>query len=102
MFVKEFAEEGVEVVGGGGEVKPGGAEGLLDRGVEVGHARDGGRFVDESAAEDADGGGRHGDFYGVVDVYRLDKSTACWVGLWELPEMTAQPSGSAKCVSIGP
>lgn len=45
----------------------GGEEGV-DVGVEGGHAGDGGRVRDESRAEDADGGGGHGDFDGVVDV----------------------------------
>ena len=69
MLVEEFAEERVEVVGGGGEVEPGWGEGLVDGGVEGGHAGDGGWVVDEGAAEDADGGGGHCDFDGVVDVW---------------------------------
>lgn len=66
--VDEGAEEGVEVVGGGGEVEPCWVQGVGDVGVELGHARDGLRVGDEGRAEDADGGRRHGYFDGVVDV----------------------------------
>lgn len=70
MRVQEGAQEGVEVVGGGGEVEPGWGEEGVDVGVEGGHAGYGGGGGDEGGAEDADGGGGHGDFDGVVDVLR--------------------------------
>ena len=60
VLVQEGAEEGVQVVRGGGEVEPGWVEGGGDAGVEVGHSGYGGGIRDEGAAEDADGGGRHG------------------------------------------
>lgn len=69
VLVEEGAEEWVEVVGGGGEVEPGWGEGLRDVGVEIGHGGDGGGFGDEGGSEDADWGGGHGYFYGVVDVW---------------------------------
>ena len=68
VCVQEGAEEGVEVVGRGGEVKPDGGEGGVNGGVEGWHAGDGGGVVDECSLEDADGGGCHGDFDRVVDV----------------------------------
>lgn len=68
MGVEEGAQEGVEVVGGGGEVEPGWGEGLVDVGVEGWHAGYRGGIVDEGAAEDAEGEGGHGYFYRVVDV----------------------------------
>ena len=67
---EERAEEGVEVVGGGGKVEPGGVEEGMDVRVEGRHAGYWGRVRDEGRAEDADGGGGHCDFDGVVDVYR--------------------------------
>lgn len=69
--VQERAEEQVEVVRGGGEVEPGRVEGAGDLGVELGHPGDGGGVGDEGAAEDADGGGGHGYFDRVVDVYQV-------------------------------
>lgn len=42
MGVEEGAEEGVEVVGGCGEVEPCGVEEGVDVGVESGHGGDGG------------------------------------------------------------
>ena len=68
VLVQEGAEEGVEVVGGGGEVEPGWLQGGGELGVEFGHPCDGGGVRDEGAAEDADGGGGHGYFDRVVDV----------------------------------
>lgn len=67
---EEGPEEGVEVVGGGGKVKPGWGEEGVDVCVEGGHTGDGGGRGDEGGAEDADGGGGHGDLDGVVDVWR--------------------------------
>ncbi len=66
--MQECAEEGVQVVGRGGEVEPGWVEGGGDLGVEFWHSGYGGRVRDEGAAEDADGGGGHGYLDGVVDV----------------------------------
>lgn len=70
MRVAEGAEEGVEVVGGGGEVEE---RGVLEFGVEgcveLWHAGDGeGVFDAEGVVQDAEGGGGLGDFDGVVDV----------------------------------
>lgn len=48
-------EEGVEVVGRGGEVEPGRRESLGDVSVERGHGGDGGWDGDECGAENADG-----------------------------------------------
>ena len=68
--VDEGMEEWIEVVGRGGEVGPyyGRGKLLLDVGVELRHAWDRGGVGDESGAEDADWGGGHCDFDGVVDV----------------------------------
>ena len=68
MCAKEGPEEGVQVVGGGGEVEPGWGEERRDVCVEVGHAGYGCGVGDEGRAEDTDGGGSHGDFNGVVDI----------------------------------
>lgn len=70
MSVAECTEEGVEVVGRGGEVEEGGVlEFGFDVRVEFGHAGDGlGLFDAEGVAEDAEGGGGLGHFDRVVDV----------------------------------
>ena len=66
---EEGAEEGVEIIGRGGEVEPGGGEEGMDVRVEGGHAGYWSGVRDESRAEDSDGRGGHCDFDGVVDVY---------------------------------
>ena len=67
--VDEFAEEGIEVVRGSGEVEPCWVKGGLDVGVERGHGRDGFGGGEEGCADNADGRRGLGDFDGVVDVY---------------------------------
>ena len=102
-LVEKGTEEVVEVIGRGGKVEPGWRQGLLDVGVQLGHAGDRCRLGYEGAAKNADRGWCHGDFDGVVNVYANEMSavisssittTAC------SPEMTAHPSGSAKWVNI--
>ena len=78
VFVEEFAQKGVKIVRGGGEVEPGRVQGFGDLGVEVWHSWDWSRIVDECAAEDADGGGGHGNFYGVVDVWSFCVRALCY------------------------
>ena len=65
---QEGAQEGVEVVGRGGEVEPCRVEGRVHVLVEGRHVGDWFRGADEGRAQDAGGRGRHGDFDGVVDV----------------------------------
>ena len=67
---EEGAEEGVEIIGRGGEVEPGGGEEGMDVRVEGGHAGYWGGVRDKGGAEDSDGRGGHCDFDGVIDVYR--------------------------------
>ena len=54
VLVEEWAKEGVEVVGGGGEIEPGRVEGGGDLGVEFWHTSDGSGVGDEGAAKNAD------------------------------------------------
>ena len=70
MLGAEGAEEGVEVVGRGGEVEVCWVLELgFEVGVEFGHAGDWERALDaEGVVEDSEGGGGLGDFDGVVDV----------------------------------
>lgn len=70
MCGAEGAEEGVEVVGGGGKVEEGrGGEFGGEVGVEFGHAGNGQRLLDaEGVVQDSERGGRLRDFDGVVDV----------------------------------
>lgn len=98
MCAEEGEDEGVEVVGRGGEVEPDWVEEGLDVRVELGHSGDGGGVGDECGAEDADGGGGHGYLDGVVDVCGgingiLEVQEQYGGGL---PEMTIQPSVAAK------
>lgn len=66
----EVGEEGVQVVGGGGEVEKwrGGFDEGLDVGVELWHTWDWSRWVDEGAFENAEGARGEGYFDCVVDI----------------------------------
>ena len=48
-------------------------EGFGKLSIEVWHSRDGFRFGNECAAEDADWVGCHRDFDGVVDIYKASQ-----------------------------
>ena len=63
VLMKEGAQEGIEVIWGGGEIEPR----WVDQGfypfVQLRHSKDWSGFRDKSAAEDANRGGGHRNLY---------------------------------------